>query len=1103
MQELSNQLKELKEKGFIRPSSSTWGAPMLFIKKKDGLFRMCIDYRELNKLTIKNRYPLPRINDVFDQLQGSRTRYGHSEFTVMPFGLTNAPAVFMDLMNRVCRPYLDKFAIVFIEDVLIYSKSKEEHEVHLKLILKLLEKEKLLRKFLKCEFWLQEAIYRNFLKDRKALTLLTQKNQKFEWRDEQENAFQTLKDMLCDAPILALLEGTYDFVVYCDSSNQANVVADALSRKERLKPRQARAMSMTIHSSIKARILEAQSEASKVINTLVEKLRGFRKQLERKEDNELYFVERIRVLAYGNLITLIMNEAYTTKYYVHPGADKMSYDLRDLYWWPGMKKDIFMYRTQLNLGHCRSTDKPAHFLAIRENKMEIFARHQQDHSKARTDGQSERTMKTLEDMHTAGTIDFEGNWDTHLLLVEFPYNNSYYPSIKCAPFEALYGRRHSWHIPRVKLEEMPGRCKFACTAKRSQDRKQTIFVEEPMEIIDREVKKLKKSQIPIVKVRWNLRRGLKLTWEREDEMKHKRTPNIVEPKLHTIVEVAPVADNRTMEELLQAPTKGEAWERFKEMLRACPHHGFIELAQIDNFCNGLNDNDQDSLNAMAGGNLLSKTTREALQIIENKSKVRYSINKPNVSRMNTSSRENASKTDDRIDKFADQISTLIDIFAKKVITSALVKAVEESCVTCGVPYAHYNCDATNSNQPSVCVATGTYNQVVPQNRAGNYMAPPGFAPIVERETKETTDKEKTNFQGSTAHIQPPVTQILEPDVSKTLPKPNMPYPSRVNDQKLHKKATNQMEKFFQDLHFDISFTDALLLMLKFASTIKSLLTNKDKLFELAKIPLNKNFSAMPLKKLLEKLGDPGKFLIPCDFPRMDVCHALADLGTSINLMPLSIWKKLSLPELTATRMTLELVDRSITRPKGVTKDVFVKVGKFHFLTNFVVVDFKADPRQREVTKAKSSIKEPSELELKDLPSHLEYAYLEGVDKLPVIIEKDLEDNEKEALLKVLKSYKRAIAWKITNIKGIDPRFCTHKILMEEDFKPAVQSQRWVNPKIHDVIKKEVIKLLNARMIYPISDSPWVSPIHCVLKKGGITVVENENNELIPTRLVTG
>ncbi|GJT24022.1 reverse transcriptase domain-containing protein [Tanacetum coccineum] len=211
---------------------------------------------------------------------------------------------------------------------------------------------------------------------------------------------------------------------------------------------------------------------------------------------------------------------------------------------------------------------------------------------------------------------------------------------------------------------------------------------------------------------------------------------------------------------------------------------------------------------------------------------------------------------------------------------------------------------------------------------------------VERETEETTNKEQTNFQESTAQIPPPVipisipepdipnslpktTPISESDVPNSLPKPNIPYPSR---------------------HYNQNFADALLLMPRFAPTIKSLLMNKEKLLELAKIPLNENCSAMLLKKLPEKLGDPGKFLIPCNFSGMDVCHALADLGASINLMPLSIWKKLSLPDLTPTRMTLELADRSITRPKGVAEDIFVKVGNFHFPTDFVVVDFEADPR---------------------------------------------------------------------------------------------------------------------------------------------------------------
>ncbi|GJY11109.1 putative reverse transcriptase domain-containing protein [Tanacetum coccineum] len=346
MKELSEQLQELSDKGFIRPSSSPWGAPVLFVKKKDGSFRMCIDYRELNKLTVKNRYPLPRIDDLFDQLQGSsiyskidlrsgyhqlrvreqdipktafRTRYGHYEFQVMPFGLTNAPAVFMDLMNRVCKPYLDKFVIVFIDDILIYSKDEREHEEHLKAILELLKKEKLYAKFSKCLAGYYRRFIEGFSKIAKSMTKLTQKGIKFDWGEKEENAFQLIKQKLCSAPILDLPEGSEDFVVYCDASHKglgamlmqrekviayasrqctvftdhkslqhilnqkelnmrqhrwlellsdydcdiryhpgkANVVANALSRKERTEPLRFQALVMTIGLNLPKQILEA------------------------------------------------------------------------------------------------------------------------------------------------------------------------------------------------------------------------------------------------------------------------------------------------------------------------------------------------------------------------------------------------------------------------------------------------------------------------------------------------------------------------------------------------------------------------------------------------------------------------------------------------------------------------------------------------------------------------------------------------------------------------------------------------------------------------------------------------------------------------------
>ncbi|GKC16816.1 reverse transcriptase domain-containing protein [Tanacetum coccineum] len=227
--------------------------------------------------------------------------------------------------------------------------------------------------------------------------------------------------------------------------------------------------------------------------------------------------------------------------------------------------------------------------------------------------------------------------------------------------------------------------------------------------------------------------------------------------------------------------------------------------------------------------------------------------------------------------------------------------------------------------------------------------PPPFSSlpkVVERVSEVTKD----TVQPSTINIQPPMVQIQAPidePVVAPKPKPSIPYPSRANKQKLREKDDNLTSKFveiFRELHFEPSFAEALLQMPKFDSMFKSLLNNKEKLFNLAKTQVNENCSAVILKKLPEKLGDPDMFLIPCDFPEIVGCLALADLGASINLMPLSIWKKLSLPELTPTQMILELADRSTTSPSGIAEDVFVKVGKFHFLADFVVVDYVVDPR---------------------------------------------------------------------------------------------------------------------------------------------------------------
>ncbi|GJR58759.1 putative nucleotidyltransferase, ribonuclease H [Tanacetum coccineum] len=396
----------------VLQSSSPWGAPVLFVKKKDGSFRMCIDYRELNKMTIKNRYPLSRIDDLFDQLQGSsvyskidlrsryhqlrikeedilitafRTWYGHFEFQVMPFGLTNAPAVFMDLINRVCKPYLDKFVIVFIDDILVYSKDEEEHGKHLKIILELLKKERLYAKFSKCDFWLDSIQFLGHVIDRSgvhvdhakikairswaALTMPTEKNKKYEWGEEEE-AFQTLKQKLCSALILALPEGTEDVVVYCDASlkgygavlmQREKVIAYAsrqlkvheenytthdleLGAKERDKPLRVRALMMTVHNGLPKQIREAQEEAMKGKNVKAENLgRLIMPIFEFRPNRTHCFENHVWLPRHGGLRELVMHESHKSKYSIHPGLDKMYQDLKLLYWWPNMKADIATY----------------------------------------------------------------------------------------------------------------------------------------------------------------------------------------------------------------------------------------------------------------------------------------------------------------------------------------------------------------------------------------------------------------------------------------------------------------------------------------------------------------------------------------------------------------------------------------------------------------------------------------------------------------------------------------------------------------------------------------------------------------------------------------
>ncbi|KAJ9551398.1 hypothetical protein OSB04_015443 [Centaurea solstitialis] len=492
MKEMMTQLQELSEKGFIRPSSSPWGAPVLFVKKKDGSMRMCIDYRELNKVTVKNKYPLPRIDDLFDQLQGAgrrtKDRFPDEIRALRVLGdavrFNNAPAVFMDLMNRVCRPFLDKSVIVFIDDILVYSKDEAEHERHLREVLNVLRDEKLYAKFSKCEFWLHEVqflghvvsrdgikvdpakieammswksptnpseirsflglagYYRRFIQDfskiASSLMVLTKKNAKFLWTEKQEEAFQTLKKKLCQAPILSLPDGTEDFVVYSDASKmglgcmlmqrgkvisyasrqlkdhernypvhdlelaavvfalklwrhylygtkctlftdhkslqhifdqkelnmrqrrwlellkdydcdllyhpgKANVVADALSRKNHGDSVGVTLNRISVVSSLMERIKASQTEALREENLKSEVMVKQKELLTEDSRGLKLFQGRIWVPKIGGNRELLLEEAHKSKYSIHPGSTKMYRDLKMNYWWPIMKLDVASY----------------------------------------------------------------------------------------------------------------------------------------------------------------------------------------------------------------------------------------------------------------------------------------------------------------------------------------------------------------------------------------------------------------------------------------------------------------------------------------------------------------------------------------------------------------------------------------------------------------------------------------------------------------------------------------------------------------------------------------------------------------------------------------
>ncbi|GJW53001.1 putative reverse transcriptase domain-containing protein, partial [Tanacetum coccineum] len=617
MQELSNQLQELADRGFIRPSTSPWGAPVLFVKKKDGSFRMCIDYRELNKLTIKNRYPLPRIDDLFDQLQGSsvyskidlrsgyhqlrvrgedipktafRTRYGHYEFQVMPFGLTNAPAVFMDLMNRVCKPYLDKFVIVFVDDILIYSRNKEEHANHLRIILELLKKEKLYAKFSKS---LPEG-NDNFVvycdASHQGLRAVLMQREKViayasrQLKPNEEN--YTTHDLELGAVVFALkiwrhyLYGT-KCTVFTDHKSlqhildqkelnmrqrrwlelladydckirylpgKANVIADSLSQKERIKPlRDLKKLYWWPNMKAIIAVYIGKCLTCSRVKAECQKPSGLLVQPEipmwKWKRITMDFVTKLPKTSNGHdTIWVIVYRLTKSAHFIPTREIDSMKTLTRLY----IKEIVSRHRVLI----FSISDRDIHFASRIWQSLQNALGTQLDMSMAyhpETDGQSERTIQTLEDMLRAslfkalygrkcrspvcwaevGDVQLTGPVIIHETTKKIVQIQQRLKAIrdrqrmayKLELPEELSNVHSTFHISNLKKCLSNESLVIPMKELRLDDK--LNFVEEPVEIMDREVKQLKQSRIPIVKVRWNSKRGPEFTWEREDQIRAK------------------------------------------------------------------------------------------------------------------------------------------------------------------------------------------------------------------------------------------------------------------------------------------------------------------------------------------------------------------------------------------------------------------------------------------------------------------------------------------------------------------------------------------------------------------------------------------------------
>ncbi|GKA06438.1 putative reverse transcriptase domain-containing protein [Tanacetum coccineum] len=499
-------------------------APSEIEELSDDLFDQLQGSQYFSKIDLRSRYHQLRVHEDDIPKTVFRTRYGHFKFTVMPFGLTNALAVFMDLMNRVCRPYLDKFVIVFADEILIYSMTREEHEGHLWLVLELLKKEKLYAKFSKCEFWLWEVQFLGHVINRNGIHVvhskIEAKSKTFDWGEEQERAFQTLNDKLCNVPVLALPDGPKDFVVYCDASSLG--LGCVLIQKE-LNMRHHRWIEL--FSDYDCEILYHPGKANVVADALKEASdesaglqKGLDKMIERRSNEALYYLDRIWVPLKGDVRTLIRDEAHNLKYSVHPGADKMYYDLKDRYWWPGMKKDIVVYvsRCLTCLKVKAEHQRPSDLLQQPKIPKWKWERIAMDFDTKLPRTSSEYVLLKVSPWKGVVCFGKKGKLAPKFVgpfeIIEIISPVAYRLDLP----KELNGVHDTFHVSNLKKYLADLTLQVPLNEIRVDAK--LNFVEETMEILEREFKKLKRSRIAIVKVWWNPKCGPEFTWEREDQM---------------------------------------------------------------------------------------------------------------------------------------------------------------------------------------------------------------------------------------------------------------------------------------------------------------------------------------------------------------------------------------------------------------------------------------------------------------------------------------------------------------------------------------------------------------------------------------------------------